>query len=123
MTDIVIVSGIDCVAAVGVSSAERSLKHRLSVDVEVSTDTRQAGRSDSLEDAIDYADVVSLVARIAGEREYALIEALAERIAGGVLSECGGQSVRVRVRKMPPPLASRVGFVGVEIVRGPGVDA
>jgi dihydroneopterin aldolase len=120
MPDKIIVSAIDCVAAIGVGPEERALRHRLSVDIEVSTDTRIAAGSDSLEDAIDYSGIVSLVSRLAGEREYHLIETLAERIAGRVLSDCGGDSVTVRVRKMPPPLEARVGFVAVEVVRSPG---
>lgn len=117
MTDKIIVSAIDCVSAIGVGPEERTLRHRLSIDVEVATDTRRAGTSDSLEDAIDYGQIVRRVVELAGEGEYHLIEALAARIAQGVLADCGGESVRVVVRKMPPPLDARIGFVAVEVVR------
>jgi len=117
MKDKIVVSGIDCVSAIGVGPEERTLRHRLSVDVEVSTDTRPAAMSDSLDDAVDYVGIVKIVVELAGEREYHLIETLAERIAARVLGDCGGLSVRVCVRKMPPPLDAGVGFVAVEIVR------
>lgn len=93
------------------------MKQRLSVDVEVTHDLRPAGASDSIDDALDYADIVSVVTGLVDGREYHLIETLAERIAQGVLTDCGGESVRVLVRKMTSPLSARVGFVAVEIVR------
>lgn len=117
MPDKVSVSSIHCVAAVGVSEEERMLRHRLSIDVEVSTDARRAATSDSLEDAIDYSRIVSLVVDLAQDGPYHLIETLAERIAARVLAELGGEQVLIRVRKMPPPLAAPIAYAGVEIVR------
>lgn len=117
MADRILVSEIDCVAAIGVSNAERGLGNRLSVDVEITTDTRPAAASDSIEDTLDYSEVVALVVRLAGEGEYRLIEALAERIAAAVLEGFPTREVRVRVRKLPPPMAAAVGWVAVEVLR------
>jgi len=115
--DKIIVSAIDCVVALGVSPEERAVKQRLSVDVEVQTDTRRAARSDSLDDAIDYGPIVQVVVDLAASQEYHLIETLAEAIATRVLRDHGGEAVRVVIRKSPPPLAAQVAFVATEIVR------
>lgn len=117
MSDKILVSAIDCVVSLGVSAEERAVKQRLSVDVEVSTDTRKAARSDSLEDAIDYGPIVEMVVGLAASKEFHLIETLAEAIANAVLIGHDGHSVRVVIRKTPPPLAAQVDFVAVEIVR------
>jgi len=117
MTDKLIVSAIDCVVSLGVTPEERAVKQRLSIDVEISTDTRKAARSDSLEDAIDYGGIVTLIADLSRRGEYRLIETLAEEIAARVLGYSGGVAVCVRVRKRPPPLDARIGFASVEIVR------
>ena len=117
--DKIVVSDIDCVARIGVTPEERTMKQRLSVDVEVTTDIRKAARSDSLKDAMDYSQIVSLVEELADSQDFHLIETLAERIAGRVLSDFGGDLVRVVVRKLTPVFSSRVGFVSVEIVRAP----
>ena len=117
MSDKIIVSAIDCVVSLGVSDEERAVKQRLSVDVEVSTDTRAAARTDSLEDAIDYGPIVALVVELAASRQFHLIETLAEAIATAVLNGHGGEAVRVVIRKTPPPLAAQVAFVAAEIVR------
>ena len=115
--DKLLVSDIDCVAAIGVSSEERAVKQRLSVDVEVTTDIRPAAQTDSLKDALDYARIVSIVVALAGSRDFHLIETFAETIAARVLSDVGSQTVRVVVKKLNPVLKSRVRFVSVEIVR------
>jgi dihydroneopterin aldolase len=116
------VSDIDCVAAIGVTPEERTMKQRLSVDVEVTTDVRKAAGSDSLKDALDYAEVVRLVVKLADSRDFHLIETFAELIAGRVLSDLTGDTVRVVVRKLTPVLSSRVRFVSVEIVRARGAS-
>ena len=115
--DKIFVSGIDCVAAIGVTSEERTMQQRLSVDVEIETDIRRAAGTDSLRDAQDYARVVSLVVEIADDRDFHLIETLAESVASRVLKDFPTPRVRVLVRKLTPVLASRVNFVSVEIVR------
>ncbi len=118
--DKILVADIDCVAAIGVTPEERTMKQRLSVDVEVSTDIRKAAGSDSLKDALDYAAVVKLVVELAGDRDYHLIETFAELIAGRVVSDMEADTVRVMVRKLTPVLSSRVRYVSVEIVRERG---
>ena len=115
--DKIFVSGIDCVAAIGVTPEERTMKQRLSVDVEMTTDIRMAAQSDSLKDAMDYSGVASAVVEVASGRDFHLIETLAEQIARRVLSDFNTDTVRVVVRKLTPVLASRVNFVSVEIVR------
>jgi len=115
--DKIFVSGIDCVTAIGVTPEERTMKQRLSVDVEMTTDIRMAAQSDSLKDAMDYSGVASAVVEIASGRDFHLIETFAEQIARRVLSDFNTDTVRVVVRKLTPVLASRVNFVSVEIVR------
>jgi dihydroneopterin aldolase len=115
--DKIFVSGIDCVAAIGVTPEERTMRQRLSVDVEMTADIRRAAQSDSLKDAMDYSGVASSVVEIASGRDFHLIETLAEQIATRVLSDFRTDTVRVVVRKLTPVLASRVNFVSVEIVR------
>jgi dihydroneopterin aldolase len=115
--DKICISGIDCVAAIGVTPEERTMKQRLSVDVELMTDIRKAAGSDRLKDALDYSKIVADVVAIAASRDFHLIETVAEEIAARVLSDFDTDSVRVVVRKTTPVMASRVNFVSVEIER------
>lgn len=116
-SDKINISGIDCVAAIGVTAEERTMKQRLSVDVELTTDIRKAARSDRLKDALDYSKVVADVVAIAGSRDFHLIETLAEQIVAHVLSNFDTVKVGVIVRKMTPVMAGRVNFVSVSVER------
>ncbi len=115
--DKILISSIDCVAAIGVTTEERTMKQRLLIDVELSTDISQAGESDSLKDAIDYSKVAALALKICGSREFRLIETVAELLANRILSDFPVPQVRVLVRKISPVLEPRVSHVSVEIVR------
>ena len=115
--DRILIAGIDCVAAIGVTPEERTMKQRLSIDVEISTDTSQAARSDSLKDALDYSKVATVVREVCRSRDFHLIETVAELLAGRILAEFLAPQVRILVRKISPVLEPRVNYVSVEIVR------
>ena len=44
--DKILISAIDCVAAIGVTTEERTIKQRLSIDIEVWTDAARAARDE-----------------------------------------------------------------------------
>jgi dihydroneopterin aldolase len=116
-SDRILISAIDCVAGIGVTQAERTIRQRLSIDVELFTDTSIPARTDSLRDAIDYAQVATTVETVCGERDYHLIETVAENIASRVLTGFPLAKVKVLVRKISPVAEPRVSLVAVEIVR------
>ena len=116
-TDRILISGIDCVAGIGVTQEERTIRQRLSIDAELFTDTAVPARTDSLKDAIDYARVAALVAHVCRERDYHLIETVAERIAERILADYPVPKVRILVRKISPVAEPRVNYVSVEIER------
>ena len=115
--DRIFVSEIECISSIGVTADERGKPQKLSVDVEVHCDLRKAGATDSVDDSIDYGQIVATVVELAGRREYKLLESLAELIASAILSDLGGESIRVLVRKLSPPIPTRLGFVAVEVSR------
>jgi dihydroneopterin aldolase len=82
--------------------AERALGGRYFVDVEVGADLRAAGHSDSLDDTLDYVRLFQLVREVVENRQYRLLEALAEAIADELLTQPRAATVRVRVAKQPP---------------------
>ena len=67
--DKILIAAIDCVAAIGVTPEERTMKQRLSIDVEIATDIVRAAQTDSLKDALDYSRVASRVMEICRKKE------------------------------------------------------
>jgi 7,8-dihydroneopterin aldolase/epimerase/oxygenase len=116
-TDKILISRIDCVAAIGVTAEERTVPQRLSIDLEFSMDCRKPAATDSLKDAIDYARVAAAVSETCAHRDFHLIETLAELIASRVLKDFPTPQVRVLVRKISPVAAPRVEYVSIEILR------
>ena len=115
--DKILIAGIDCVAAIGVTPEERTMKQRLLIDVEIATPTAKAARTDSLKDALDYSRVATVVMEVCRSRDFHLIETLAELLASRILADFLAPQVRVLVRKISPVLEPRVNYVSVEIVR------
>jgi 7,8-dihydroneopterin aldolase/epimerase/oxygenase len=115
--DKILVSSIDCVAAIGVTAEERTIRQRLSIDVEVLVDAARAARADSLKDTIDYSRVATLVMDVCRSRDFHLIETLAELLAARILAEFPTPQVRLLVRKISPVVEPRVSHVSIEIVR------
>jgi dihydroneopterin aldolase len=115
--DKILISGIDCVTAIGVTKEERTIPQWLSIDIEFAIDNVRAAKADSIKDAIDYSDVAGAVSDVCGSKEFHLIETVAEKIAARLLADFPIPQVRVLVRKHSPVLHPRVNHVSVEIVR------
>jgi 7,8-dihydroneopterin aldolase/epimerase/oxygenase len=77
----------------------------------------EALRSDRIEDAVDYRDVVAVVREISDGRAFHLLEALAGAVADAVLSRFPVERVRVRVRKPDVRLDAPVDYAAVSVER------
>jgi dihydroneopterin aldolase len=100
--DRLLLEGMEFYGYHGDIDAERALGGRFRVDVELRADLRAVGRSDALDDTIDYVRCFQLVRDIVENRQFHLLEALAEAIAGVLLEQPHARGVRVRVAKQPP---------------------
>jgi dihydroneopterin aldolase len=100
----------------GALPAEKELGARFSVDVVLEADLAAAGRSDRLEDTVDYVRAYGLVREVVEGEPCQLLEAVAERIAGRLLGLGGVQRATVTVRKRPPVEGEFRAF-GVEVTR------
>ncbi len=101
----------------GVLEHERRVAQEFAVDVTVSLDLGAAGQSDRIQDTVNYSDVADVVAGVMQGPSKKLIESLAESICDEVLGNWPVSTVRVRVRKMAPPLKLVAGWVEVELER------
>lgn len=101
----------------GVSKAEQTVGVWFSVDAELAVDLAPAAVSDDLAAAVDYGEVARRIVEIGTEGRVNLIERLAGLIAQALLREFPTHEVRVRVRKLTPPLRGLVGTPAVELVR------
>jgi dihydroneopterin aldolase/2-amino-4-hydroxy-6-hydroxymethyldihydropteridine diphosphokinase len=118
MTDRIEIRGLKAMGKHGVREFEKERPQPFIVDLVMEVDTREAGKSDDLEDTVSYSTVVKLVADIIGGQHSDLIEHLAQRIADAVLAHDPlVQSVDLTVRKPHAMVSAHVTDVGVRIVR------
>ena len=103
---------------VGIDEEERREKQDILVHLTMHTDLRQAGRTDALEDTVDYRALKKRVLRLAEESRFRLIEALAQSIADECLREERVEQVEVIVEK--PGALRFARTVGVALVRRRG---
>ncbi len=101
-SDRLLLEGLQFFGHHGDVEAERALGGRVDVDVEIRSDLRRAGRSDELQDTVDYVRCYEAVRRVVETRQHNLLETVAEEIAVELLSDARVTSVRVRVAKQPP---------------------
>ena len=117
MTDLIELRDLRVVAFCGVLPEERVRRQPFSVDLDLVTDLRAAGRTDQLDDTIDYGAVTDAVVAVVEASRFALLERLAAEIAHVVLGDERVSAVTVSVRKLRPPVAHDLGTSGVRISR------
>lgn len=99
----------------GINHDERHEKQDVVINLTIHADLRSAGKSDQLEDTVDYRALKKRILVMVEESHYRLVEALAEAIASLCLDHPGVARVDVRVDK---PHALRFAeSVAVEITR------
>jgi dihydroneopterin aldolase/D-erythro-7,8-dihydroneopterin triphosphate epimerase len=100
---------------VGIYPEERRAKQDVVINLTLFADLAAAGRSDRIEDTVDYKAIKKDIIAYVENSECHLIEHLAERIAATCLKDTRVRRVRVLVEK--PGALRFARTVGVEIER------
>jgi dihydroneopterin aldolase len=89
------------------------------VDLELIADLHEAGRSDALEDTVDYGELCEAVRTVIEGDHATLLEHLAEEVASRALAVAGERAVGVvvTVRKLRPPVPVALASAAVRICR------
>jgi len=101
----------------GLTQEEQSVGAWFSVDAELAVDLRPAALSDDVAATVDYGSVMRRIVEIGTTNRVNLLERLAGLMSDAILREFPTSEVRVRVRKLTPPLGGLVGTPAVEITR------
>ena len=104
---------LDCI--IGINPWERLTKQQITVDIEIDTDLTAAGKSDSIEDTINYRTIAKNVTTEIEKSDYGLVESIGAKIADICLEDDRVFSVRVTVRK--PGAVRKASAVGIVIRR------
>ena len=102
----------------GVFEEEARLGQRFYISIDAQADLSAAGRSDDLSQSVSYADLAMRVQEIAVSDRFQILEALAERIAGDLLSEFPRiTEITVTVEKPGAAIAALFDGLSISITR------
>ena len=111
----ILVRGLEILGVHGVLPEEQTRAQPFAVDLELVADLEPGGRSDALEDTIDYGAVIDATVRVVQTERYQLLERLAARIVAVCKEDARVTAVTVTVRKLRPPVPAAVEYVGVRV--------
>jgi dihydroneopterin aldolase len=117
MTDRIELRGLRVLGHQGALAGEQDTAQPFEIDLEVEADFGEAALDDDLAKTVDYSLVVEKAMEIVDQRQYRLLETLAEAIATGILEIPAIQAVTVTVRKLRPPVAADMASAGVRLRR------
>ena len=107
--------GFDVQLIIGVYDWERQAPRTVQLDLDIGLPNHRACLSDDIAETIDYAKVAERIRLFVTQRQFYLIEALAEQIAQLVLQEFHAAWVKVSATK--PGIVPGISRVGVSIMR------
>ena len=110
-------AGMEVWGHCGVTTAERAVRQRLVIDVELVPLAVPGATSDDLAGTVDYARAAEIVVAAVEAGEYALLERLATEILDRLFAACALASARVVVAKPAPPAMPPLAAARVEVVR------
>jgi 7,8-dihydroneopterin aldolase/epimerase/oxygenase len=108
-------AGIRLYPRIGVTAEERSVPQECQADLTLWGSFEAAAANDTLDRSVDYSQILSMAQKVAGAREYSLLETLAYGIVRSVLQSFPVARVRIKLRKRPLSLLKDLDFVEVEV--------
>jgi len=99
MMDMVLIEGLEVRTVIGIYDWERDIRQTVRLDLEMAWDISKAGKTDAIEDTLDYKSVSKRLIQFVESSEFGLIESLAEHCAQIVMSEFGVSWVRLKMSK------------------------
>lgn len=118
MSDRIAIRGLSVETRIGATEKERSSPQDVLIDIELTVDLSGPGRSDDLNDTVDYDSLVNEVAALVRSGERNLLERLADEIAALLSAKTGVSGVTVEVMKQHVPVREEVSGISVRVERG-----
>lgn len=115
--DAIHLRGLEFYAYHGVLPEENTLGQKFIVDLDIFLRLEPAGKSDQVEDTVNYAEVYSIIQKCMLGEHVNLLERLAEEIASQVLTGFSCLAVRLEIHKPQAPVPGIFRDISIEIWR------
>lgn len=112
------ISNLEVFGHHGVYAEENTLGQKFLVTARLFTDTKKAGKTDALEDSIDYGDVCRTIKQVMEAQNYKLLETVAEKVAQCLLCTYPSlEGLQLEIKKPWAPIMLPIDTVSVVIER------
>lgn len=115
MSDRIVVKDLLLRTIIGINEEERRDRQDVLINLVLYADTRAAGASDDIEDAINYRTITKRIIKLVEGSQFQLVEKMAAEIAAICLDDARVERATVRVEK--PGALRFARSVGVEVDR------
>jgi 7,8-dihydroneopterin aldolase/epimerase/oxygenase len=115
--DIIQLTGIRCYGFTGYLAEERVLGQWFEVDLRLTLDLATAGKSDRIEDTLDYRGIIADVKEIVSTAKFSLVEKLADTIVTAALKDDRVKQVELKLHKPAAPIPDFGGRISIELTR------
>ena len=115
--DHVYINALRVMVLIGVLPHERLAPQPIQIDIDAEVDLSDAGRSDALDDTVNYGAMCDAVAQIARSSKDLLLERLAQRVAECVLGFDRVAVAHVTITKLNPPISEELDSTAIRITR------
>jgi FolB domain-containing protein len=99
MTDRILIKNLLVRGILGIKPEEREKRQDIVINMELEADLRAAGRSDAIEDAVNYRSVTKQVIALVEESRFHTVEKLATEIARLAVTDYPVSAATVTVEK------------------------
>ena len=116
MTDEIKIKDLSLRTIIGINDEERRNRQDVLINITLYADTQAAGRSDDIDDAVNYRTITKQVIKLVEGSQFYLVEKMAAEIVNICLQDARVERARVSVEK--PGALRFARSVGVTIERG-----
>ena len=116
MTDEIRIKDLQLRTIIGINEEERRKRQDVLINLTLFADTRAAGASDNIIDAVNYKTITKRIIKLVEESSFLLVEKMVAEIANSCLKDPRVERVRVSVEK--PGALRFAQSVGITIERG-----
>jgi 7,8-dihydroneopterin aldolase/epimerase/oxygenase len=97
--DTIFLNDLRVETVIGIYDWERRIRQTVSIHLEIAADIRRAAATDRIDDTLNYKAVAKRLIEFVEGSSFQLVETLAERVAGVVITEFDVNRVKVTINK------------------------
>src|SRR5215831_10885879 len=105
--DRIVIKDLHCSVRVGVRKEEQEVRRNCEIDLYIYFDLSAAGRSDDLDQTVNYSKIISLIQELSSKVQYKLMEAFAYRLFEEIFKSTAAKRIALRVKKLNPPIEAK----------------